>query len=325
MSHFGQSTARPESDDYASPSDDYRMIPSASVRPWHGAFGGLRNAVEHLPHFVVDIGRSDERGERMIVGLAHQIRQVKLVEELLEQRVEEIVARLDVWVPGRRFAKGGQRGLDLANRIRHRMSPPLSEELPVLISALRLGVGEEGFFLTQVVLEFTPPPSCLREIGVGRQRLLQPVVDGQAYQVSLRFPQPVEVLLCLSRLVRYVMDEWALKCGLGGVIQAPGQGSEYGEIGRPFQIEYPAHLLRLIVVLEADLLQRLQHLGATVIDAVRFADEGDDHVSIGGLVENDLRMTGCEYLAAGLRRRLGQHLVYLTLPQDLQVRIGLIE
>ncbi len=78
-------------------------------------------------------------------------------------------------------------------------------------------------------------------------------------------------------------------------------------------------------MLEPNVAQRLEHLAASVVDAVRLTDEGDHHVAVSRLVEDDLRMTGGDDLAAGLGRLIGEHLVDLPLAQYLQVRVGLVE
>lgn len=76
----------------------------------------------------------------------------------------------------------------------------------------------------------------------------------------------------------------------------------------------------LLVGLVAPVLLRLL-VGR--VDAVRRADESDDHVATGRLIEDDFRMADGDNLAASFVRLIGEHLVDLSLAQDLQVRVGL--
>ncbi|CAF0703171.1 hypothetical protein MPNT_510011 [Candidatus Methylacidithermus pantelleriae] len=58
----------------------------------------------------------------MVIGLAHQIRQVRRLIELPEQPLKEFVARLDVSAPGSssKVRKGAP---DLLNRLLHSLAP----------------------------------------------------------------------------------------------------------------------------------------------------------------------------------------------------------
>jgi len=109
------------------------------------------------------------------------------------------------------------------------------------------------------------------------------------------------------------------------VVEARGEGPEQGQVGRPLEEEDPPGLFRLVVVLEADLPEGLQDLAAAVVQPVRPAHERDDDVAAGSFVEQHFGMTGGDDLAAGLLGRLGQQLVYLALPQDLEVCIRFVQ
>src|SRR6266446_4342249 len=65
-----------------------------------------------------------------------------------------------------------------------------------------------------------------------------------------------------------------------------------GQIGGALQVQDPARLLCLVVLVESDVPERLEHLRTPVIDSVRGADECDDYVPIGSLGKHNLRMAG---------------------------------
>ena len=48
------------------------------------------------------------------------------------------------------------------------------------------------------------------------------------------------------------------------------------QVCRAFEIKHPPGLLRLVVLFETDLPERLEHLASLIIDAVRLAYEGYD-------------------------------------------------
>ena len=58
---------------------------------------------------------------------------------------------------------------------------------------------------------------------------------------------------------------------------------------------------------------------------MRSPDERHNHVAVGGLVEHDLRVAGGDDLRSLLLRGLGQQPVRLTLTQDLEVGVGLVQ
>ena len=93
----------------------------------------------------------------------------------------------------------------------------------------------------------------------------------------------------------------------------------------PSDIEHPAGLLRLIVLVERDVPQRLQHLTAAIVDAVRLADKGHDHVAARGLVEQHLGVTGGDDLTAAFARHFSEQTVDLALAENLQVRVRLVQ
>ena len=58
---------------------------------------------------------------------------------------------------------------------------------------------------------------------------------------------------------------------------------------------------------------------------MRPADEGHDHVLTRRLVQQHLGVTGSDDLTAGLARDIGEQAVYLTLAENLEMRVGLVE
>ena len=119
----------------------------------------------------------------------------------------------------------------------------------------------------------------------------------------------MEVLARLAWLVGHVVHVGRLKEFHGRMIEAAGEGEQDRQIGRTLQVEHPADLLRLHVVLESDVLERFRNLAATIIEPMRLADEGNQHVASGRFIEHHLGMTGRDDLAARFVRRLAQHLV----------------
>ena len=109
------------------------------------------------------------------------------------------------------------------------------------------------------------------------------------------------------------------------MVQPPGERLQDAEVGRAFDVEHPAGLFRLIVLIERDVPERLQNLAPAVVDAVRHADEGHHHVAAGGLVEQHLGVAGGDDLTAAFARHLGEQAVDLALAENLQVRVRLVQ
>lgn len=76
---------------------------------------------------------------------------------------------------------------------------------------------------------------------------------------------------------------------------------------------------------EADLPERFNYLAAAIIDTVRFADEGNQGITIRGFVENHLRMAGRDNLAARVFRGFTQELIDPALTQNLQMGIRFVK
>lgn len=97
------------------------------------------------------------------------------------------------------------------------------------------------------------------------------------------------------------------------------------QIGGPLQIQDSGLFLRLEIVLETDFLQRLGDLTATIVDALGFADEGNEHVAVSGLIDHDLGVAGGNDLAACPIGGLTQESLDLALPQNFQVGVRFVE
>ena len=179
----------------------------------------------------------------------------------------------------------------------------------------------------QVVLDLPAPP----HLAIDRRELrrldpINSVEESNSTQFGERFLQTVKVALHGRRLIPDDVHERPLqRLDPRFVAQPPGKGLQDAEIGRSFDIEHPAGLLRLIVLVERDVPERLQHLTAAVVDAVRMADKGHDHVAARGLVEQHLGVTGGDDLTAALARHFGEQTVDLALAENLQVRVRLVQ
>ena len=128
------------------------------------------------------------------------------------------------------------------------------------------------------------------------------------------------------RPVPDVMDEGPFQRPDGGVLaEPPGEGLQYRQVRRAFEIEHPSGLLGLVVLVESDLRERLAQLAPPVDDPVRFADEGDDQVPVGGFVQEHLRVAGRDDLGAAVRGDLGYQAVCLALAEDFEMRVGFVQ
>ena len=123
-----------------------------------------------------------------------------------------------------------------------------------------------------------------------------------------------------------VLDERSLERRRRGfVAQTPGEGLEDREIRRPFEVQHPTHHLRLEILVETDPRERLGDLAAAIVDPVRLAHEGDHRVGAGGFREQHLGVAGGHDLAAARFGQLADEGVDLTLAEDLQVGVRLVE
>ena len=77
------------------------------------------------------------------------------------------------------------------------------------------------------------------------------------------------------------------------------------QVGRPFQVENTSSLFCLIEVIETDLGQRFQYFATTIVNAMRFPHECDEHVLASRFIQYHFRMTCSDYLVIVLSRNTG--------------------
>ena len=139
-------------------------------------------------------------------------------------------------------------------------------------------------------------------------------------------PQTQEVAPGGRGLVRHVVHQRPpQRLHGGGVANAPRQRAQHRQLGRVPQVERPAGLVGQGIVLESDLAQRLQDLAAAVVHTVGPADEGDHGVPVHGFMQQHLGVAGDHDLAAVGVGHLAQQLVGVTLAQDFEVGVGLVQ
>jgi len=84
---------------------------------------------------------------------------------------------------------------------------------------------------------------------------------------------------------------------LHGVFKRARERLQDREICCTLQIENPSRNFCLIVIFEPDRLKCFQHLRATIINSMRFANKGHNYVAVGGLIEDHFRMASSKDLA----------------------------
>ena len=57
------------------------------------------DSIQFLGHFVIDFVGGDQFGENMVIRLAQQVWQSKLLEEILKKRIEKIIGGFDLRRP----------------------------------------------------------------------------------------------------------------------------------------------------------------------------------------------------------------------------------
>ena len=129
----------------------------------------------------------------------------------------------------------------------------------------------------------------------------------------------------LRRLILHVAHERGFKHVPSGVVEPAREGPQDRKIGRTFEIKHEAALLGLIILIEADLFQRLQHLAAAIVDAMRLSNKCDDHVAVRGFVEQHLGMAGGDHLRTCAARGLGDQRIDLALAENFEMGVGFVE
>ncbi len=131
--------------------------------------------------------------------------------------------------------------------------------------------------------------------------------------------------LHLSRIVTDIVNERSLKNFSGLMSQCLGERLENRQVGGTFKVKDPTRLFGQVVVLEPNFLESLQHLAAAVVNAMGFADERNNNVPAGGLIQDDLGMACGDDLRTLACCKVSKNLINLSLPQDLQMSVGFIK
>ena len=155
------------------------------------------------------------------------------------------------------------------------------------------------------------------EQQIVRRSAIQTVEKSHAFQVGECLLEAVKVVCGRWRAVPDITHEWPFRRPNGVVFaESPGEGLQYRQVRRAFEIKNPPGLLILVVLIEPDFRQRLTHLTLPVSDPVRFTDEGDDQIPFGGFVQKHLRMARRDTLIAAVRSDLGYQSINLALARD---------
>ena len=162
----------------------------------------------------------DKGCERVVVGLAHQVRKLELCVEPTKQRIEEIVARLQIGAPGIGLAQCSE-----CRPQSHRSLAPSPcargcEQVALLSGGLAFREPDKRRAMAQVVLDFAASPHRSArdsdpDTTPGRDGRRSTPRRGRAWLPATR-----RMVACLRRLVRHVVNERALECGASRMYRA---------------------------------------------------------------------------------------------------------
>ena len=139
----------------------------------------------------------------------------------------------------------------------------------------------------KIVLDLTTLPRQAFEATTGL-RFCEVVEHCDSPQLRQRFAKAVVVAFCLTQLVPDVVHEGPLKSAHRSLMpESARECPQDGKVRRAFEVEHPAGLLRLDVLVKADVLESFQHLAATV-DSMWLTNKRDHGVPTGSLVEQYL-------------------------------------
>ena len=144
----------------------------------------------------------------------------------------------------------------------------------------------------KIVFDLPPFPGQIRERWIIREFAIRTVEKRHAFKIGKRLPEAMEVVRDGRWLIPAVIDEGLFQSQGGVLAKSFGKGLQYRQVCRALEIEHPSGLLGLAVLIEADLRERLAHLAPPTADAVRFADECDNQISLGGFVQKHLGVAG---------------------------------
>jgi hypothetical protein len=151
------------------------------------------------------------------------------------------------------------------------------------------------------------------------------IEHGYSNQIGFSFSQSKEMVPGFSWLIGYVVDKRLFQNLFGRMVKQLCERLKDRQVRGTLQIEDPARLLRLIILVKANRTERLEHLVATIVNAMRLADERDYNIPISGFIQEHFRVTRRYHLATLFFRSLGQYLVNLPLPQDFEVGVRFVE
>src|SRR2546422_9897291 len=97
------------------------------------------------------------------------------------------------------------------------------------------------------------------------------------------------------------------------------------KVGRTFKIERPAFEFCLVILIKADVGERLEDLLAAVVNSMGRTDESNDDIAVGGFVENDFGMAGGDDLRALPRSHVSQQLIDLALAKNFKMCVRFVE
>ena len=150
-------------------------------------------------------------------------------------------------------------------------------------------VGDKDLLLAQVILDLTFLPRQFGEGRAGLEGLVKAVKKRHAHKIGTGLQQGEKVFPGPAGQVGgEIMDKRPFEDRGSRVPKDPRKGLQDGQISGAFQVEHPSLEVGLVVVVKADVRQGLDHRLATVVHAVRLADEGNHHVAIGRFVEHNL-------------------------------------
>ena len=168
-------------------------------------------------------------------------------------------------------------------------------------------IGQKDLFCAEVVLDLAAVPHEFDERAVLLKRGFQVIEYGDPRQIGLPFPQAEEVIArALWEVGRDIIHERAIQRGDGAMVEPFGESFQDRQIASPFEVQDPAVLLRLVILVPADCGEGFEDLSAAVVHGVGLANEGNDYSATSGFRENDLGVAGRNNLRSLVGGDLGQ-------------------
>lgn len=166
----------------------------------------------------------------------------------------------------------------------------------------------------------------MSEVRIIRRSAGKAVKKSDALEAGRRFSKTMEVVGSRSRGVADIVNEWPLENRSGTVIaETLGNGLQYSQVRRAFEIQHPTGLFGLVVLFESNLSESLAHLALTASNPMRTAHERDHQVPACGFVQEHLRMAIRDDLVSLLGSHLRYQVVDLTLAKNLEMGVGFVQ